>query len=376
MNDNFLKYLSLPFIMLVKVYQYIISPIIPASCRHVPTCSEYTIQALQKHGPIKGLWLGIWRILRCNPWGTHGYDPVPEKFNFFRKIKHSGTPIFIIFILVLLSCKPPVKDSSDNTVVTVSIPPQKYIVQQLVSDSVQVQVMLADNANPEIFEPTSSQVRELSESDIYFLNGGLDFEVSWYEKFKSVNQELQFVHLSEHINTIQGHSHHHHHHHHIDPHYWISPKTLLEALPVYYEKLAQLPIDTAGMHNRFLDLKDMVNTYDSLFDLSFLYIEKNEFIIYHPALSYIARDYDLKQHALEHDGKLPTAGRVKNVKKTALQNDINTIFIQQQFDIENAQVLANEIGAEVIQIDPLNENLEFAIHDIYTKLKIALNADE
>jgi putative membrane protein insertion efficiency factor len=72
--------LSLPFIVLVKFYQWVISPWLPAACRHYPTCSNYAIQAFKMHGPIKGLILTTWRILRCNPWGTHGYDPVPEKW--------------------------------------------------------------------------------------------------------------------------------------------------------------------------------------------------------------------------------------------------------------------------------------------------------
>ena len=61
----------------IVFYQTCISPFTPATCRFTPTCSEYAKQALKKHGPIKGLWLAIWRILRCNPWGGSGYDPVP-----------------------------------------------------------------------------------------------------------------------------------------------------------------------------------------------------------------------------------------------------------------------------------------------------------
>ncbi len=61
----------------IKFYQKCISPFTPPTCRFTPTCSEYARQALIKHGPIKGLALAIWRILRCNPWGGSGYDPVP-----------------------------------------------------------------------------------------------------------------------------------------------------------------------------------------------------------------------------------------------------------------------------------------------------------
>jgi hypothetical protein len=71
------KILSLPFILLVRVYQYLISPLLPTTCRYTPSCSSYTIEALKKYGPIKGGWLGIKRIVSCHPWGGHGHDPVP-----------------------------------------------------------------------------------------------------------------------------------------------------------------------------------------------------------------------------------------------------------------------------------------------------------
>ncbi|KPL17097.1 MAG: hypothetical protein AMS23_04320 [Bacteroides sp. SM1_62] len=63
----------------IRIYQYTISPLLPTSCRHVPTCSQYAIEALRVHGIFRGTYLSARRILRCHPWGTHGYDPVPPK---------------------------------------------------------------------------------------------------------------------------------------------------------------------------------------------------------------------------------------------------------------------------------------------------------
>ncbi|NLN36844.1 MAG: membrane protein insertion efficiency factor YidD [Bacteroidales bacterium] len=71
------KVLTFPLILLVKCYQLCISPFTPPSCRFTPTCSQYALEALKKHGPVKGLYLAVWRFLRCNPWGGSGYDPVP-----------------------------------------------------------------------------------------------------------------------------------------------------------------------------------------------------------------------------------------------------------------------------------------------------------
>lgn len=72
-----IRFLTLPFILLIKIYQLIISPLFPSSCRYTPTCSHYTLEALKKYGLFKGGWLGVKRIFRCHPWGGNGYDPVP-----------------------------------------------------------------------------------------------------------------------------------------------------------------------------------------------------------------------------------------------------------------------------------------------------------
>ncbi len=74
---GFKRLLALPFLLLVRVYQLCISPLIPPSCRYTPSCSQYSIEALKKYGAVKGLWLTVKRIARCHPWGGSGYDPVP-----------------------------------------------------------------------------------------------------------------------------------------------------------------------------------------------------------------------------------------------------------------------------------------------------------
>jgi len=68
-----------PLIIVVKLYQLLISPLFPPHCRYTPTCSQYTVEALKTHGLLYGSWLSIKRILSCNPWGGSGYDPVPPK---------------------------------------------------------------------------------------------------------------------------------------------------------------------------------------------------------------------------------------------------------------------------------------------------------
>jgi uncharacterized protein len=73
------------FILPIRIYQLTLSPLLGANCRHHPSCSQYTIEAIQEWGVFKGIWLGMKRISRCHPWGTHGYDPVPKKDTTTRK---------------------------------------------------------------------------------------------------------------------------------------------------------------------------------------------------------------------------------------------------------------------------------------------------
>ena len=81
-----LHFLAVLLIAPIRFYQRYISPLTPPACRFTPTCSQYAVEAIQKHGPFKGLWLAVRRILRCHPWGGSGYDPVPCRtaFLFFK----------------------------------------------------------------------------------------------------------------------------------------------------------------------------------------------------------------------------------------------------------------------------------------------------
>ena len=71
------KALAYPLMFFIRGYQMFISPVLPSSCRFIPTCSEYSLQALRKYGILKGGWLSVKRVARCHPWGGHGHDPVP-----------------------------------------------------------------------------------------------------------------------------------------------------------------------------------------------------------------------------------------------------------------------------------------------------------
>ncbi|KFF00823.1 alpha-hemolysin [Chryseobacterium formosense] len=79
MKLTFNKVITSPLVILIRFYQWFISPLLPKNCRYEPTCSHYMVESLQVHGIFKGFWLGVKRISKCHPWGGSGYDPVPPK---------------------------------------------------------------------------------------------------------------------------------------------------------------------------------------------------------------------------------------------------------------------------------------------------------
>ena len=90
--DTVKKILIAPFILLIRIYQYLISPLFPASCRYTPTCSHYAVEALKKHGLWRGGRLALKRILSCHPWGGSGVDAVPEKHSATTETKVPNSP--------------------------------------------------------------------------------------------------------------------------------------------------------------------------------------------------------------------------------------------------------------------------------------------
>ena len=80
MNIKNIKNISIiPFVIIIKLYQFVISPILKTNCRYLPTCSEYSLESLKDHGLLRGSYMSFKRIANCHPYGGHGYDPVPKK---------------------------------------------------------------------------------------------------------------------------------------------------------------------------------------------------------------------------------------------------------------------------------------------------------
>lgn len=360
------KFLIKLFILPVRIYQYTISPLTPASCRHVPTCSQYAIEALKIHGIFKGSWLSLKRILRCHPWGTSGYDPVPPPKNKSVTIKHYKSIIlFIGFIFLIISCQTKVLQETDK-IITVSINPQKYFVEKIAGDRFSVNIIVPSGSSPENYEPGPKQLKKMAESRIYFQIGTLAFEKAWINNISKMNPKLDIINLSEGIDLIP---HEDTHHKGVDPHIWMSPRLVQKFSKSILENLIKTsPADSVYLKNNYKRFQKELMELDSIISYKLSFCANRSFLIFHPALGYFAKDYTLNQYAIEFEGKEPTPGHVKFLIQSAPVQYIKAIFIQKQFDITSANVLAKELNVPVIQIDPLAEDWKNEILHITQKM--------
>jgi zinc transport system substrate-binding protein len=272
---------------------------------------------------------------------------------------------YLVFLLIFASCGnvDKTQDNEKKTVI-VSILPQKYFVEKIAGDNFNVSVMIPPGASPVTYEPTPKQMKELSKSFAYFRIGHIEFEKSWMKNFIEVNPEMKIIDISKTADLIEpenghdhGHFHDEHHHHGVDPHIWTSPKEVKKQVQFIYEFLVKeepkLKEEFEINYNSFISEIDSLDQYisDQLKDF-----ENRKFLIFHPALSYIARDYGLEQISIEIDGKEPTPSNIQQIIDLAKKENIKIVFVQKQFSTHNADVIANEIGGRVVRIDPLDYN--------------------
>lgn len=280
---------------------------------------------------------------------------------------------FALLAVLVAGCSVDSKES-DKEVIAVSILPQKYFVEQVAGQTYDVHVMVPPGASPETFDPTPRELVKISDAVAYFKIGHIEFEKGWDEKIKSINSELKFYDLSLGIELISGEDHDHGHHHQgVDPHVWMSVRNAGQISKNILVALKELNPEEAATYelnyNRFMSRLDSL---DHWIQSQLSEREHDVFLIFHPALTYYARDYGLEQESLEYEGKQPTPQHFRNITEMAREHQINQVFIQKQFDIENAQMLAKEIGAEIVEIDPLSDDWEGEVIAITKKLKNAL----
>jgi len=275
--------------------------------------------------------------------------------------------LLILPVFIVAACNQPSKTQKidDSKILSVTIEPQRYFLEKLVGDMYTVNTIVPPGTSPETYEPSPSMMIDLGKSKIYFMVGSLGFENVWGESLSKNNPDVKIVNSSNGIDLIYGghdHSSHGSHQDHnesehsevSDPHVWSSPKTVsIFVKNMYNELVDQDPENEQFYYNNFIELNKIINNTDSVINSLLNNTKSRSFIIYHPALSYLARDYNLNQYSIEFEGKNPSPSQLRGLVDLAKKENIKIVFIQKGFDTKNAEVIANEIGGKVVAIDPL-----------------------
>ncbi|MGB3221422.1 MAG: zinc ABC transporter substrate-binding protein [Desulforhopalus sp.] len=291
--------------------------------------------------------------------------------------------------------------AGDKPTVFVSIIPQKYFVQQISKDLIDVEVMVQPGASPATYEPKPSQMANLSSCAAYFAIG-VPFESAWLGKISAVNPSMNVVHTDKDIEKIAMARHHHeeeangehheegHHggHHQNepsmhdtnpddhaipDPHIWLSPTLVKKQAEIMLETLtAILPDHVNFFDANYREFMKEIDTLHGFLKATFQGTEGRRFMVFHPSWGYFAKEYGLEQIPIEIEGKTPKPAQLAEIIQHARKNDIQVIFVQPQFSKKSAEVVAREIRGEVFFADPLAEDWLNNLKEVGEKFKSAV----
>ncbi len=300
-------------------------------------------------------------------------------------------------LLVILASILTVSGAAEGKIdVFVSIIPQKYFVQQIGKNLVDVQVMVQPGASPATYEPKPRQMAAIAKTDLYFAIG-VPFEKVWLSKIAASNPNMSIVSTDHGIQKSVMADHHHHgkeadqHHsnrnnmsqqesdkfqsnHGIpDPHIWLSPPLVRIQARTILKSLQKIdPVHRSDYELNYKALMVEISKLDAELKMIFSGSHGLRFIVFHPSWGYFADTYGLKQIPIEIEGKRPKPAQLKLLIDYANQNDIKIIFVQPQFSAKSAQVIARGIGGQVVIADPLAEDWAENLRNVALKIKAAL----
>ena len=291
--------------------------------------------------------------------------------------------ILMLICLLGFSIASPVSGGNPLKV-TVSILPQKYFVERIGGDRVEVSVMVLPGANPATYEPRPRQMVDLTESRIYFAIG-VPFETVWLDKFTHANPGMEVVSTQAGIEKIPMKTPHHHdgdesHGGPVtetgirDPHIWLSPPlVMVQARNILSALIKVDPVGRgayeANYRNFIIELVDLDLKIASLFSDRGT---DNRFMVYHPAWGYFAKAYGLVQIPVETEGKKPTPRGLQQLIGKARQDGIRAVFVQPQFSTKSAETITHAIGGRVIVADPLALDWQTNLLQVAEQFKSAL----
>ena len=264
--------------------------------------------------------------------------------------------IYILTLFILSACGNTTQ-KSEKPILTVTLEPLRYFTEAIAGDNYEVVSMVPKGSSPESYDPTPQQLVNLSKSQAYLRIGYIGFEQAWMKKLEANCPNMKVYDTSKGIDLIRDKGHWHGDHFHeggVEPHVWNSTQNALIIADNIYQALCELDSTHKEDYQKRLDvLKQTIRQTDANVR-TLLENADSTFLIYHPALSYFARDYGLKQVSIEEGGKEPSPAQLKALIETCRNENVHTIFVQQEFDQRNAQLIANELGVNIVSINPLS----------------------
>ena len=269
--------------------------------------------------------------------------------------------------------------AAEPLAVAVSILPQKYFVERIGGDAVRVTVMVPPGADPHSYEPRPRQMAELAASALY-LAIGVDFERAWLKRLRSANPRLRGrPHGRRRYRNAQWPSGppaaggHRHGSAEPDPHIWLSPPLVKTLSGNILQALAAAdPGNRAAYEERCARFLQQVEALDAELKTVFADRRGTRFIVLHPAWGYFADAYGLEQIPIEVEGKDPKPAQLQNLIQRARSRGITAVFVQPQFSTKTAELVAREIGGQVIAADDLAENWPENLRATSQRLRSAL----
>ncbi len=272
--------------------------------------------------------------------------------------------IFIIALTSCIACTCNRLHAEDEIRIITTIMPLQYFIKAIGGDRVSVAVLIPAGANPHSYEPVPSQMRALSNADLYVKVGsGIEFELAWMDKIINLNRKMAICDASKGIRIIPMAEHscadmpgrEAHYHGQGDPHIWLSPNNAILMAANIRDALVSLDPERKDFYTENLSL--FIIQIDELkYEIQGKLdnIENRKFLVFHPAWGYFAADFNLIQISAECSGKEPTPRQLKRLIQQARGEKIQVVFASPQFSQKNAQVIAYEIGGTVVAIDPLS----------------------
>ena len=296
--------------------------------------------------------------------------------------------VFLAAALLLTACQPAASTpaAGDTTLqVTVSILPQVYFVQRIGGSAVAVNVMVGPGEEAHTYEPTPDQMKALTHSDVFF-SIGVEYEDAWIPRFQEINSDLWVVDSSAGIERIELTDTHedettaedtadtHDHSEGLDPHVWLAPangKLIAANVLTALQELA--PDQTPLFQTNYDALIADIDALDAEITTTLEGLPNRTFMVFHPAWGYFADQYGLQQLSVQVGGQDPSVSEVADLVSAARENNIKVIFIQPTFSATDAEAIAQEIGGEVVAVDPLAKDWLANLQTVAKAFAAALN---